>query len=165
MKTPTIALAVALAGCVPIQTAMQNALNVVQIATPYDDTAFAGYAATGTAIVTGQAFERTNGGDVKYAAGYTIRLLPSTPYSNEYFVQIAAGKNIAGEGSFASGRFSADAVSVSAMHSHELTTTADGSGHFGVQERPAWILPCLRSHRMARGRRHDWWSRLRGRDS
>ena len=37
----------------------------------------------GTAIVTGQAFLKTVGGDVKTCAGNTIKLVPSSAYSDE----------------------------------------------------------------------------------
>lgn len=42
------------------------------------------YAQQGTAIITGQAFLKTRGGDVKYAAGNTIFLIPITPHTEEY---------------------------------------------------------------------------------
>lgn len=40
---------------------------------------------SGTATITGQAFMKTRGGDVKYAAGVEICLMPVTSYSNQWY--------------------------------------------------------------------------------
>jgi hypothetical protein len=44
---------------------------------------FAPYAKKGTATVVGQAFLKTKGGEVKYAAGNKVVLLPVTSYTTE----------------------------------------------------------------------------------
>lgn len=141
MKASLLLAVIILSSCsstgTMIADAFAKAQDVGRVTAPYDEAAFAPYAAPGTAVVTGQAFEKTNGGDVKYAAGYTIRLLPATPYSNDYLAQTTAHKNLAGVGMFASGRFAGDAEKLQAMHSHELTTVADGSGHFEFRNVPA----------------------------
>jgi len=43
------------------------------------------YGDTGTSIITGQAFLKTRGGDVKYGAGCMVYLNPVTTYSTEWF--------------------------------------------------------------------------------
>lgn len=45
------------------------------------------YSAQGNCSLSGQAFLTTQGGDVKYAAGRSITLMPDTPYNYEWFVQ------------------------------------------------------------------------------
>ena len=53
------------------------------IRTPYNSSEMASYAGTGSATITGQAFSRTRGGDVKIPAGNTIYLVPLTNYTRE----------------------------------------------------------------------------------
>lgn len=42
------------------------------------------YKAQGTASLSGEAFLRTRGGDVRYAAGREVLLVPATSYGKEY---------------------------------------------------------------------------------
>lgn len=53
--------------------------------TAFDASEYAGYGGSGNATITGQAFAKTKGGDVKYAAGNTIVLNPVTTYSTEWW--------------------------------------------------------------------------------
>jgi hypothetical protein len=50
---------------------------------------------SGTASITGQAFLRTRGGDVKTAAGEQVILNPLTSYSKEWYALSKAGAPIA----------------------------------------------------------------------
>lgn len=45
----------------------------------------------GTATITGQAFVKTAGGDVKFAAGNIIYLNPITEYSSEFYQKAVVG--------------------------------------------------------------------------
>ena len=64
-----------LAACAPQPYTMQ---------TPFDEDAFAPYAAKGKGQVYGQAFLVTNGGDVKKGAGKKVWLMPDNPYTEEF---------------------------------------------------------------------------------
>lgn len=46
------------------------------------------YLQGGTASISGQAFMKTAGGDVKYGAGNTITLIPGTKYSHEILANL-----------------------------------------------------------------------------
>lgn len=66
-----VALASLVAGC------------ATNITTPFDESAFQPYAGKGASTITGQAFEKTNGGDVKFGAGTEVSLIPVTTYTTE----------------------------------------------------------------------------------
>jgi len=51
--------------------------------TPFNKADFDKYKEKGNCTVTGQAFLKTRGGDVKYGAGNTVRLVPYTPLIKE----------------------------------------------------------------------------------
>lgn len=55
------------------------------INTPFNEADLLPYANPGTATITGNAFMKTMGGDVKFAAGNELRLVPLTPYMQERF--------------------------------------------------------------------------------
>jgi hypothetical protein len=65
----------ALAGCIPLQqrTAVYNPAELVP------------YSRTGTGKITGQAFLKTVGGDVKYGAGNTVAIHPVTSLTTEWY--------------------------------------------------------------------------------
>lgn len=71
-----LALAVGLTGC-----AQQQAVQYP----PFPAQEYAKLKRTGTAAVTGQAFLRTKGGDVKVGAGSEILLIPATSYSRVFY--------------------------------------------------------------------------------
>ena len=78
---------------------------------------YAAYENPGTATITGQAFLKTRGGDVKFAAGDEVLLAPATSYSSEWWQQtVLQGKRLS-EGSARAAEF---------MRS----TIADGDGRF-----------------------------------
>jgi hypothetical protein len=81
------------------------------------------YAREGTGVLTGQAFLRTRGGDVKYAAGREVTLNPVTAYSTEWYNRgVIAGKNLE----------EADARATP----YNRVCTADGEGRFRFEKLP-----------------------------
>ena len=53
------------------------------------------YTKPGKAVITGQAFATTKGGEIRFAAGRTISLHPATIYANEYFdMQVVQGHDL-----------------------------------------------------------------------
>lgn len=79
---------------------------------------------SGTAIVNGQAFMKTRGGDVKLAAGNEVFLNPVTSYSTEWYEKSYL-PNI--------GMVRAD----SRILNYVTTTVADGEGRFTFKNVPA----------------------------
>ena len=77
----------------------------------------------GTGIVRGQAFLKTRGGDVKTAAGESVRLNPVTSYSQQWFDISYSG----------SGRM---APSDPRNDNYIITTIADGDGRFVFKNVP-----------------------------
>jgi hypothetical protein len=69
----------------PVITALLLSACTVQRTAVYDPREYAPYAGTGTGKITGQAFLKTVGGDVKYAAGNMITLHPVTSLTREWF--------------------------------------------------------------------------------
>src|SRR5260370_41390626 len=80
----------------------------------YEAAEYARYAGSGSARITGQAFAKTVGGDVKYAAGNTVWLYPVTSMTTEWYeTAIKGGKPMkAGD---------------QRMMQHSRSTVADGS--------------------------------------
>jgi hypothetical protein len=74
-------------------------------------------AKSGSAVVKGQAFLKTRGGDVKVAAGNQILLNPVTSYSNEWY-----------EKSYIQGQPLVEPDS--RLMTYVIKTVADGSGRF-----------------------------------
>jgi hypothetical protein len=64
-----------MAGC-----AEKLTMPLVSTGAPFDISAFKPYAAKGSGKISGQAFLKTAGGEVKVAAGDKIELWPATPY-------------------------------------------------------------------------------------
>jgi hypothetical protein len=71
-----LCLSILLLGCIK-EPRLQNT------AVPFDSKVLLPYAENGTAKITGQAFLKTAGGDVKVAAGNTIELWPATGFVKE----------------------------------------------------------------------------------
>ncbi|OGW44104.1 MAG: hypothetical protein A2Y66_05560 [Nitrospirae bacterium RBG_13_41_22] len=57
--------------------------RIYKMVTPFDEREFAPYSGDGTSTIQGQAFLKTRGGEVRYAAGNTVTLIPATSYSRE----------------------------------------------------------------------------------
>lgn len=85
---------------------------------------YKGLEKSGTAIVKGQAFLKTRGGDVKLAAGNEIFLNPVTSYSNEWY-----------EKAYIQGKPLADPDP--RLWDYVVKTVADGNGRFSFKNVPA----------------------------
>lgn len=114
MKALLTFLTLALASCATPQERVAK----------YDPAEYARYAGSGTARISGQAFAKTVGGDVKYAAGNTVWLYPVTSMTTEWYnTAIKGGKPMkAGD---------------ERMMQHSRSTVADGSGNFEFSGLPA----------------------------
>jgi hypothetical protein len=84
---------------------------------PFPQAEYEALPKTGTAVVTGQAFLKTRGGDVKTAAGNAVVLNPVTSYSTEWFE-----KNYLGHQSLTAEDIRLDR--------YLIKTVADASGRF-----------------------------------
>lgn len=110
--------------CILIAPLILLAGCVVQRVTPFDPSAYSPFAGTGSASITGQAFLKTNGGDVKFGAGNEILLTPVTPYTEEWYEKAyLQHQNLS----------PADPREAEYIKS----ATADGSGNFEFQNIPA----------------------------
>lgn len=74
-----MALCAALTGCMPLPTMPPPRSTDVSV--PFNAAATQAALAPGHAIIKGQAFAKTVGGDVKYAAGNTVYLMPDDSYT------------------------------------------------------------------------------------
>lgn len=85
----------------------------------------------GTASVSGQAFLRTVGGEVKFCAGREIVLVPDTPYAEA----LAAANRDGLRGQ----------EHPPAYMKYRRTTVGDGFGNFEFRDLPAgkWMVQCL----------------------
>jgi len=84
----------------------------------------------GTAKATGQAFLRTSSGDVKYAAGSRVSLVPVTSISNQWYYQWYLVEN----------HINPEKVVAKADTRHlaiKRRTQADGEGKFTFRNIPA----------------------------
>lgn len=100
--------------------------------TPFDESQFAPFAGEGTATITGQAFMKTRGGDVKFGAGNKVKLFPATDYTNEI-------RNRGFEGGENIGPFDPR------LEAHVKSTLADASGNFEFKKlRPGtYHIACM----------------------
>jgi hypothetical protein len=112
---PLIVAILALAGCAVPQQPRLAKYNAVE---------YAPYAGVGTAKITGQAFAKTVGGDVKFAAGNRVWLYPVTSMTIEWYqTAFEQGKPMqAGD---------------QRMMQHSKMVLADGSGNFEFARLPA----------------------------
>jgi hypothetical protein len=70
-----LVLAIALTGCIT--------LTPYYMSTPFNEADFAIYNKQGNSTITGQAFLKTVGGEVKYGAGNIVCLYPANAYMKE----------------------------------------------------------------------------------
>lgn len=92
--------------------------------TRYNEQEYAPYASQGTSSITGQAFLKTRGGDVKYGAGNEIVLTPRTSYSSEWWTKAVLQDHVLAPGDSLAEGFSG-------------YTVADGEGRFRFDSLPA----------------------------
>lgn len=121
-----LALALAALGC--------RSTHVVKA--PVDREAIAYYAGEGSGAVEGQAFMRTLGGEVRYAAGCTVYLWPKTAHLEEAADGLCRGLNV---------NISPDTMPA------QRTTVASAEGRFRFKGLPAgtylaltkieWVVP------------------------
>lgn len=95
----------------------------------FNEADFSWSAKGGGASITGQAFLKTKGGDVKFGAGNTIKILPKTEYTTE--LRIRGSINGEKIGPVDPG-----------LEKYTRTTIADGNGNFEFHNLPAgtWYL-------------------------
>lgn len=98
--------------------------------TPFNKQDFAEFTKTGTAYINGQAFLTTRGGEVRYGAGKTVRLIPVTKYTMELHV-------------FYGDRQMRPPSDVN-LAQFVRTAVGNGSGNFAFEEVPAgdYFLEC-----------------------
>lgn len=75
-----------ISGCLP---------NPPIIQTTYNESIFSAYNKEGTGRIYGQAFLKTNGGDVKLGAGNTVILMPANLYTKEIVSLMESNKSLA----------------------------------------------------------------------
>jgi len=117
-------LALALSGCIsPPQMPRR------QVATPFKESDFKAFVGLGTSTIEGQAFLLTQGGDVKYAAGKKVSLLPVTAYTTEMWEMAGAG-----------------VVPIKDYNVEQFfrSVISDGFGNFSFENIPAgeWYVEC-----------------------
>jgi hypothetical protein len=119
--------------------------SIYQRAQTFNEAEYAPYAGEGTASISGQAFLKTRGGDVKYGAGETVVLHPVTAYSKEWWTaSIESGRKMS----------EADARASATMR----TVTADGEGRFKFEKLPAgeYYIACSVSWQYVAGGRYAY---------
>ncbi|KKL87380.1 hypothetical protein LCGC14_1935300 [marine sediment metagenome] len=94
---------------------------------PFNEEEYKPYAAPGEGSIAGQAFLKTQGGDVKFGAGATVTATPVTSYSEEWFREYTRPALYAH-------RKVSDADPGEAKYLR--TATADGQGNFLIEGLP-----------------------------
>jgi len=100
------------------------------IVTPFDESKFEPYVGDGNSNIQGQAFLKTRGGEVRYAAGNTVTIFPATSYSREIRAAGLRRENLKN----LNPRWS----------DYKRTVVADGSGNFEFKNIPAgdYFIEC-----------------------
>lgn len=111
----------------------------------FDESEYAPYAKPGTGSISGQAFLKTRGGDVKYGAGNEVVLNPVTTYSTEWFQQaVLQNRRLK----------PADART----DNYHWVTIADGQGNFRFDNLPAgeYFVACGIAWQVGASATGDW---------
>jgi len=100
-----------------------------QVQTPFRPADFEWSQGKGSAGISGQAFLKTRGGDVKTCAGNTVALVPENSYTLELLTAAKAGKNSQASWDYRYQHF-------------RRTTICDAQGRFAFRDLPAghWLL-------------------------
>lgn len=91
-------------------------------------------ASEGTATIAGQAFLRSNDGEVKRGAGSEVLLIPDSPWTREWFEQVVR-----------EGKRPDDASYFEKLGDYARRVRADVDGKFEFRDVPAgrWFVTCL----------------------
>lgn len=92
---------------------------------PFNEADFSSYTYSGKATVSGQAFLKTRGGDVKYGAGNIVTLTPATAFARE--AASLADRSSEDDNTILA---STPAAVIAKMKPYVRQTTADGNGNF-----------------------------------
>ncbi len=127
-----IAIAAFAAGCVtpPRQLTTPQAATP-QPTIPFDESALQPFAVKGTSNITGQAFLKTAGGEVRYGAGDDVSLIPVTPYTTKRVEAFVAASD-----PIVAGILVPQHIDLR-LQKYIRTVVADGSGNFEFQNIPA----------------------------
>ena len=114
------------AGCETPTASRQPAPRLVK----FDEAEFQPYAGVGSSAITGQAFLKTRGGDVKFGAGCEVLLIPFTTYTQENVERVDKGEAL-------------EALDPR-YFIYRKKTLADGNGNFEFRDIPAgaYYLAC-----------------------
>lgn len=123
MIATKISIPVALSLCSQMLVAGCAAQKVVPVRTAFTDSEYDRYSGAGPCTLEGQAFLTTRGGDVKYAAGRKVTLIPYT----YYLVEVLMINRVPGQVADAS-----DPRYLATMR----TVSADGEGEFEFRNIP-----------------------------
>jgi hypothetical protein len=93
-----------------------------QMMTPFDESVLQGFAGKGASTITGQAFLKTRGGDVKFGAGNKVFLVPVTSYTTEALRALRDGEQLQLD---------------PRLGKYIRTAIADGNGNFEFQNIPS----------------------------
>lgn len=123
-RTALVIAAVLFAGCI-----YNNTIPSAHIMSGFNEGDFERFAGKGTAIIQGQAFGKTRGGDVKLAAGNEVRLFPVNTYTEEAVRSAQTGIQPTHDPKF---------------FRYVRKATADATGSFDFREIPAgkYYLEC-----------------------
>jgi hypothetical protein len=101
------------------------------IGATFDESQFAPYLHRGTSTITGQAFVKTRGGEVRFGAGNEVKLVPYNAYTHEIWQANLGNMSIANKDP--------------RLERYIRITTADGFGNFTFENVPPghYILQCM----------------------
>jgi hypothetical protein len=125
--TCIFALATLVAGCVT----PSHQLTTPQVTIPFDESALQPFAGKGTSTITGQAFLKTAGGEVRYGAGNDVSLIPVTPYTTKRVEAFVAASD-----PIVAGILTPQHIDLR-LQKYIRTAVADGNGNFEFQNIPA----------------------------
>ncbi len=109
---------VATVGCAP------NSSPPAPRTATFNSSEYAAYDQTGNGVISGQAFLRTQGGEVRYGAGREVYLHPVTSYSREWWNRFVLGGKRLESGD-------------PRDQAYQRTAVADGEGRFVFADLPA----------------------------